>query len=281
MAGNAYQDALRQFAANSLRDQALGRPTQMSSTGLAQKYPALPNAPVTKPQPIASKTPAPSQPQPVTTPNVGWGSNAGQPRPGNTPYPQQPWQPAYGNPQQYQQGMGQQPPQQAWNYPPQVRPQQARQQTPYQYQQQGAQPWQTGNQYAPNVSGMPGWANQVQRPNYQQQFNPYSLPTQQMVRPMSPGQSHDSFMGAYQNPLAGQIANKPTWRQSPAMPVIPQIPAMPAYQGAPNPWAQPQQWQRPQQSQQPQGTQGGPIRVTQPPLQYDPNRFAPYSWQGW
>lgn len=266
---NAYQDALRQFATNSQRDQALGRPTQMSSTGLARANPPLPAAPV---RPTPTPTPVPSQP-PQNPYQVGWGSNAGQPRPGNAPYAQQPWQPAYGNMQNpYQQ-------QQPWTYPPQMRPQSAYPQTPqqpnpYRYQQPTTQPWQTGNQQAPNVSGMPGWYGQLQQPNYQRQFDPYSLPTQGMVRPMSPGQSYDSFMGAWQNPMAGMIAQQPNWRQSPAMPSIPQIPNMPQYQGPPNPWAQQQEWQR---TQQPPG-QGkpNPIQMNRPPLQYNPALVQPY-----
>lgn len=291
---NAYQDALRQFATNSQRDQALGRPTQMSSTGLARANPPLPAAPV---RPTPTPTPVPSQP-PQNPYQVGWGSNAGQPRPGNTPYPQQPRQPAYDNTplSGYDVGMGMpqgprlarggmQPPNMSStggnmgqqrgysSYPPQIRPNQPQQQ-PFQFQQQGAYPWQSGNQQAPNVFGMPGWATQVQRPNYQQQFNPYSLPTQQMVRPMSPGQSYDSFMGAWQNPMAGMIAQQPNWRQSPAMPSIPQIPNMPQYQGPPNPWAQQQEWQR---TQQPPG-QGkpNPIQMNRPPLQYNPALVQPY-----
>lgn len=310
---NAYQDALRQFATNSQRDQALGRPTQMSSTGLARANPPLPpvtampprpgtpNSPGNKPWndmittgqerfgPVASLPPTTSAPvvatgnswqkpntpgQPQQNPyQVGWGSSAGQPRPGNAPYAQQPWQPAYGNMQNpYQQ-------QQPWTYPPQMRPQSAYPQTPqqpnpYRYQQPTTQPWQTGNQQAPNVSGMPGWYGQLQQPNYQRQFDPYSLPTQGMVRPMSPGQSYDSFMGAWQNPMAGMIAQQPNWRQSPAMPSIPQIPNMPQYQGPPNPWAQQQEWQR---TQQPPG-QGkpNPIQMNRPPLQYNPALVQPY-----
>ncbi len=300
---NAYLDGLRKFAANSMANQAAGKPTQYTSTAqrgggaIVQSPPApalgpqlnIPNFGA-KPNPAPAPTQAfakppptinPQQSQQTVLPSVNWGSNAGQPRPGNSPYASQPWQPAFGL-QNYPQTNFEvsdnalRPPSaypQMQNYPPQMRPPSA-----YPQMQSYPQPWQVGAQKPPQVSGTPPWMQFAQRPNYMQQssmyqkqsLNPYNLPTQQMVRPMSPGQSYDSFMGAWQNPLASQIANSPSWRPPVQTPNIPAIPAFPTYQGLPSPWANQQPPTQMPQVQQPQ--------VQQPPM-YPPQYSHLRSWR--